>query len=519
MTVVRPVRRCSSRLRRSSAGALIAVALAACGTTVPGAGSASAGLTSSDGTALSGPASGAAAAGSAPGTVPGSTAGSRAATAPGASGQVGAGSSGAGSSGAGGASAEQPRSTADTVELGITVPYDNTGGSNYGFKGVGKPDVHGYAKAVIDSINRSGGVLGRKIVGVYAKEAETDIVDNPDGTAQATCTAFTQDAHVAFAVVLDPIADDSPNFYQCMKNARTPFISDGAYAQTQSSYAGFAPYLHILRNAALDHLAPVLTSRLKTRGYFEGWDPLTSGPGTLPVTFGLLLVNRPSSASASRELAAALKRVGVDSAITYTYADPNSQGVAAALQTAAEAAVHFKADGVTHMFADTEGALQAFASAAAAQNYFPRYAVDTMNDLQGLAANVPASELKGAMGVGWDPVDDTGAVPGTAAAADCLALMKHAGLDPAADGSVSIALAICDEIQIFAAGARAGGGFGASQLAAGLAKAGATVATALTLRGALSPTRLDNVGAVKDIAFSSSCSCWAYSSSQLIAVN
>jgi hypothetical protein len=405
--------------------------------------------------------------------------------------------------------------TRQQVFFGLNTVNDANSASSYGFKAVSTGDTKAMAEAVVAEINREGGVLGRRVVGIYHDEHIADIFSNPAQNSQSTCAAFTQDHRVAMAFVIDPLGDDTDVFYQCMSKGKTPFITAGAYPQTRSSLQRFAPYVHVLQ-PVFDSFAPTFVTRLKAMGYFAGWDTLNGAAGPGPAKIGLLHVNIPGSQTAFATLAAALKKEGSSDVTEASYADPTTQGTGQAVAEAGQAALRFKTLGITHVITDTEGALAAFANAAQSQQYHPRYGVHSALGLHTAQANAPAAQFVGALGVGYVPASDVATATGTPAANRCLDIMRRAGVSVSAqDASLGAALAVCDYLRLFVAAARAGGGLDAQHLTAGLAKAGSQVPSAFTFQGALSETRPDNIGAVRDVAYEAGCSCFAYRSKAL----
>ena len=124
------------------------------------------------------------------------------------------------------------------------------------------------------------------------------------------------------------------------------------------------------------------------------------------------------------------------------------------------------------------------------------------------------------MGVGWAPVADVGTVGNSPTAAYCLSVLRAANIRPTADdNSLMTALLMCDQIRLFVAAAKAGGGLDSARINAGLNAVGNSHPLASSFKGAFSASRIDNVGAVRDIEFKQNCGCFAYRSNQLYHVN
>jgi hypothetical protein len=155
-------------------------------------------------------------------------------------------------------------------------------------------------------------------------------------------------------------------------------------------------------------------------------------------------------------------------------------------------------------------AVNNFMVVAEQQRYRPRYGVQSLMQLTGAAELVPKEQLVGALGAGWQPIFDVGRPEG-AAAATCLRNLARRGVNYSGQAQATqIALIICDSARVISQALNAGGGLSTAALATGLGRAGPSLQPALTFRSAFSATRVDVVGAVRDIGYRTSCSCFAY---------
>ena len=386
-----------------------------------------------------------------------------------------------------------------------------------GTKNLDFGDMKADAEAVIAEINAQGGILGRTVVGVYHDEDVSQATTNPASNAQRTCTAFTQDAHVFAAVVNDTAGDDNDNFYRCMAKADTPFLTSADWIQDTKRLRQYHGYLYSMQGPDWDLFAPVFVQRLVAEKYFSAWNTTAGAPGTAPTKLGLLFPDTDAGRRISAVVARLCAARGVK-VVTYLFADGTTQGVAAWETSIQNAVLQFSGKGVTHVMADASS-VTVFATAAENQHYRPRYAVQTLNELEGAAATAPAVQFNGSLGVGWGPTQETGKSEGEAAAS-CMRAMAKRGLNYSGNGSATtVALVTCDDVRLIAAALNAAGAISTSALAVGLSKVGPTFPPASTFKSGFSSSRADFIGAVRDLGFNSSCTCFRYLSSKLWQVS
>ena len=400
----------------------------------------------------------------------------------------------------------------------VYIGFNTINNADMFFKAVGAGDVSfgdmkANAEAVLAEINARGGVLGRKVVGVYHDEDVTEAMSNPAANAEATCAAFTQDTKVVAAVINNGF-DDTEAFYTCMAEADTPFFTGIDNFIDQKLVDQYRGYLHSSFGPTADVFAPIFIRRLAAIGYFSPWNTAIGGPGSGAVKQGLLFPDTPSG----HRIAALFARlVGSQrlSSQTYFYSPTDVSSGAAAINSAV---LKFRNDGVTHVMAP-QPAINQFMLTAEQQHYRPRYGVQSLMQLTAAAEIVPKEQLVGAVGVGWQPIFDVGRSEG-AAAASCLQQMARRGINYSGQPQATqIALIICDAARIISKALNAGGGLSTQALAQGLAKVGPTFQPALTFRSGYSATRADVVGAVRDIGYRTSCSCFTYLAARLWTIS
>jgi ABC-type branched-subunit amino acid transport system substrate-binding protein len=490
------------------AGVLVAAALlsAACGTTVPLADSQ---VVGAGGTGLgAGPATGpndGLGAGD-PGAPAGLPIGSGGTAGP-AAGSVERGTT----TGAGGGPSARPDGAAPTtrapggpvargpIRLGAVTA---TGAARYqqtlGVSGA-TGDQIALTRAVVDHINARGGIGGRRIdLLVYDVDAAA-FSANASTTMQEACTYFTQDNEVSAVASLVALVPES--FYACLAKARLPVVtvSEGSSADLfarypDSLYAPSAPNYTRLLADSVDAL------------WEAGW--LTAGSRVGVVGYD----TRNSRDVVDKGLVPALKRRGLTLAADLFTSDDTS-----AASEYNGGVLKFKTQGVDRVFFAPGGQPYYFALAASSQDYRPRYALGSLEYPTTLAANLPAEQLSGAMGLGWSPYFDlpssAWASVSTPGIAECRTAMASARQDFSSGTTLGIASWICDEWFFLRDVLASAGGTDAQSFRRAAEALGEAFRPASTFRTRLSPGRThDGAAAYRLVAFDDSCECFRYTS-------
>jgi len=368
-------------------------------------------------------------------------------------------------------------------------------------------------KAVVADINHRGGILGRTVVPLFHDIATANLEADPSSQAQATCTAFTQDAHVV-AVVNIVAGIDLPTFYSCLAQHDTPLISAGFVPADDTLFNSYAPHLYKLTAASFTQLTPVWLARLTAMGYFHGWNTTAGGPGASATKLGLLYPSQQPQQRIFADIKRRLVAAGYTVAKEYQYDASSLNNESASMSNAV---LQMRNAGVTHVLS-SESDVLLFMTAADSQHYRPRYALTSYHapavQLQG---TVPNSQLVGSMGVGWLPVTDVdaGHNPGPVSGGEtsCRKLMHNAGQDSSSASAEIVEFAICDAVRLTASAVNLSKNPTSSGLHAGLAQLGSGFASALTWRNGLAADRYDVPGTVREFAFSGNA--YAYVSSKV----
>jgi hypothetical protein len=513
-------------IRSSVVVAVLCLTCAACGTTVDlsraGQGGATGGVVAGSDGGLTQGSGAATTATTAAGSTAGATTGAAPTAAPGAS--VGNGGSSAPTP-AGGAAAQPGAASSpagpsgpkagrgfDEKNVYIGIPTSDDQQTALGAAGVKTQpgDWENDTRAVVKDINSHGGILGRTVVPVFHDSHYASFLSNPSLEAQSVCTDLTQDHPVLAVANVNQFLDIIP-FYSCLAHADTPIVSSGLSFVDKQFGSDYAPYLQSVGSPDWTRFVPVFMDRLVAQNYFAGWDTLNGAPGSAPVKVGLLFQSAQPTIRVFNAISAAMTARGF-AVETYNYAPGSTQDVFTAT---ANAEFKFHADGVTHVLTDTP-VLFAFAQAAEQQHYRPRYALQSIMKPAGSESNMPAAQMNGALGAGWQPTDDVDKPSATdTEAAQCLNDFKQQGLDySAAPDALGYALGFCDTLRLIAAAYNTAGGFTSAAFGSSFAKGAATFAPSVTFRVDFS-SGAGGVAAVRDIGFDPGCTCLVYKSAPI----
>jgi hypothetical protein len=395
--------------------------------------------------------------------------------------------------------------------------YQNAPAANaaLGAKGIDTGDPAAGARLLIDWINKTGGVAGRRLVPLFYG------VDPQSATpyaaeAQAECTAFTQD-HKVFAVVDGTPALDAR---ACLgqhgvADFRGPLLTTTLAANEIDAYA-----------STLDRAYTALVPALVKEGWFHGWNRVTGQPGAGRAKVGIVTPDsNGANSSIDHVLIPALRAAGYapDPADVIRIAEPGGFSDDGATVAAIDNAVlKLNADGVSHVILnDGNGSLSLlFNNYAYSQRYFPRYGGTSGNGWQALlgAGDIQAQTLHGAMGIGWQPLldvpygrsDGDGSYP-NAARRYCFDAFKRGGM-PHTDATTAVGQAEgCDVLFLLPAVFRAYHGAVTLQtLVARLDALATSYPLASGFSSRFAADQHDGNGAYATMQFTTSCSCIQY---------
>jgi ABC-type branched-subunit amino acid transport system substrate-binding protein len=482
-------------------------ALAACGTTLPNVGS----LGTATDTAVLGPSLDGVGPSPRPGTaVPGAAStgapgtGGTAISGPRSAAPQPPGTGVAGGPRTSGRPADVPGVTSTTVKLG--VEYISTAelgafASAAGVKAVGRTDMLKAYQAAAAAVNAAGGVAGGRKLVIVPRQRSTS--ESNAQAAQTTCSAFTDDDRVLLANLF--YSQGSPAV-PCLTSKGVVAIGGATVeAGSQLDFQRFGGRYMSPGTAETITAARAYVQALVRQGFLAKGNKI-----------GLLWFDFPDFRVAKdRGLVPALKTAGLSLTSEYrgTYSGSASElgSIAAQMQSAA---LQFGSAGVDRVLTlDYQGTLQYFfMNNAQSQQYHPRYGLATWSDAEFLRANAPAAQLAGSTGIGWMPGYDLAVsqLPLDESRKRCLQVMKSAQMPPLeAQTDTLIQLRACEEVFFVQKLLNT-----ATDLSpTGLATAAASLGNQPSYSGfaqSFGMSKLWGAAAYRDLAFDSSCSCFAY---------
>ena len=489
------------RARRAPVLVLLAIALAACGSTVQ------TGSLAGGGDVVAGPGDGLA--------VPTTGAGATPATAGPGLGPVGTGGAPTGPglptpTAPGTSAGPGPGVTAGGVDrrpvsVGIIYTYNDDAGVDNGNTFTPRTAFEG----IVNAWNARGGMAGRRIVPIHVELNSTSTTISSD--LQAACETFTQDNHVAFVLSATGIYFES--FAQCLSQASTPMIM-GDYPLGDDDALMGAPNVVAGSTVTVDTRLRVLLERLVAAGRMK--------PGT--DLLGIVIEGCAYNERAyARTVVPVARRLGLRLAEPYTSRCFEGVGDLGGLASDMQGAVlRFGTSGVTQVVfvSGTEAnLLLLFATAAETQGFHPRYGITSAAAPAIQEENTPGGQLANAAGLGWLPALDSTRTSGQASAVQrrCLNdLRTGSGVTPQSPADRVYAYSACDTVSLGDAVLRVTrGATGMAQVIGAVHALGRSFAGAATYAGAtdFSDGRRTGPAQARLFAWSTGCGCFDYTGS------
>lgn len=299
--------------------------------------------------------------------------------------------------------ADAPGVTATSIRFGITYIADASQLSSIGAR-TPQTDAQGrsseelmraFGDALMTWINSHGGIGGRRLLlnyyGINLFEGSFASQE------QAACSHFTEDVPVAavFAYYsLQSLAQPA-----CFAKHRVTLFDEGiGVSADREVFKQFAPYFYrptMLNLSQYDHVVGAwMRSGLLRRGD----------------TVGVLRYDFPQQRRAARLVQAELRRAQIPVKAEFVYSYPGDSGsfLTVGAQESSSAVLKFRSQGVNRvLFLDAQVAVPfLFTPAAESQHYRPRYGLTSLNGLAFQAANDSPQQLAGSVGVGWNMLGD-----------------------------------------------------------------------------------------------------------------
>ena len=361
--------------------------------------------------------------------------------------------------------------------------------------------------AVINGINKAGGLHGRRIVPVYA---DTDTASTSwESDYSAACSTFTEDNHVD--VVLGSSFAYFASFEQCLAKAGIPHLSNSSNVADNGELGRF-PLFRAL-------IVPTIDKRSLAK--LQG--AISSGFLTPSNKLGVITDSCPGSQRAWQTVVEpflAQHRIAVAGMADEGCADGYNGSFSGAGAAVSNAILTFRSRGVdriTFITVSETGTMLAMSAAASSQQYYPGWILSSLAGTALLQGQAPADQLENTRVYGWLPSQDVSPSlydPPNAAQRRCYGYLKASGIKPVSAADYSYAQSICEALFAYeTALGRTGGGITGSAVVAALDGVGTAFQSVFDLQGAalFSASRRNDVPRLyRQAAWKDSCSCFAY---------
>jgi ABC-type branched-subunit amino acid transport system substrate-binding protein len=396
----------------------------------------------------------------------------------------------------------KPKPVADRTPIVVAAVYSDKADiertyAQYGGS-AGAVDAGPAARAVVDSINAAGGVGGHPLqlrtIPIVTGRRSYDEID------ASVCAELGQSPRpVAVVGRQGPLP-------KCAAAGGSVYIVGSTVAEDSDFMAGHARSYFNPAGPAVDRVPSFLVPELQTAGFFDGNQRV-----------GLVWSQVAGSRTGARATEAALQQAGVAVVAKKELMEPRSVTDAAlTIAQMTTAALQFHAKKVTRMILVDAGGVftEFFMRAADAQKFTPQWALTTQNGPAELARTAPLRQLRGAVGVGWQPVVDVlGAEEGAASARaqECDAIFARAGVDPGIRGvnGQGVTYTVCDGLLLLREALRTSTTFTPAAVGDAIAALGSRYTSALSFATDFS-ARNDGLAGYRRLRFDAGCRCFAY---------
>jgi ABC-type branched-subunit amino acid transport system substrate-binding protein len=454
----------------------------------------------------------------APGSVPGSAGATGAAA-------VAGGAGGPGASGGGANSPlNGPGVSSTAVRIGfVYVTEQNAANQLFGASVPSPGNTQSEAAAMVDYVNRHGGIAGRQIQPVYLPFSNAQ-ADRDPNIAEEMCKSFTEDYHV-FAVIGGGGPPDSDAANACYAQAGTLNFDNGQATPDLTFLRQTSPYIWMPEAAALDRNMRWLVAGLQSRGFFTQ---------TPTYKLGVVIAQDAVNERVWQQVTLpALQAAGISNPSTFEVPHDSLDDTA---NTMKQAVIHFQTTGVTNVIfqgggADGSGSYALlFMLSAESQHYNPRYGLSSDDGPVSLTGNVPQDQFKGpggpALSIGDDPTLDTDDAhyrpwPSTADEKTCAAIQSAAGNSFSSREAAIAATSYCDAVFDLQESARplTGGPLNAQLWANQEMQAGSHLYNATLYQRYVGPGHWDGAGGYRLLHAVQNCegsnACFVYDNSTL----
>jgi hypothetical protein len=331
-----------------------------------------------------------------------------------------------------------PGITASTIKVGFvySAELESVTGT------ADRPD----AQALVEGLNREGGIAGRKVEVVWHDWPMTS-AQTIEQRHQEICAAFTEDNKV-FAV--DPYWIPTENLTGCLtaRDAMTvyPAGSGSQLSFDAVSFQKYPTHLWTLVTPTPDRLAKPFVGMLKDSGY------LNAAPGAIgPTKIGVLVKSpAPNRRGYEKGFVPALKAAGHNVAdVAFLDQATTVDELARSEAQVQNTVVRFRSEQITHVVMwDVHGFVHAdtFLKYAEQQRYRPKYAFNSTAGPQGTDATSgtdTSEQLHNSVYFSWFPYVDTLVAEPSERTKTCYRWLKEGGRPVPAPPAAGNALGKC----------------------------------------------------------------------------
>ena len=390
-----------------------------------------------------------------------------------------------------------PGVSATSVRIGF-VHITNTQAANQAF-GVNVPnpgDGQAEEQALVDYINKNGGLGGRTILPEYVAVDNAKAESDPNGGV-TVCKEMVG-LHV-FAVVAGGGAPDGTDADVCYAQNGIINLDASDSGQSLAFLKQASPYIWMNQAVALDRGMRWEVSGLQSRGFFS------SAP---TYKLGVVVAQDPMNDDIFNQVTLpAIHAAGASSVDKFDVPHTTISDIA---NTMKQAVVHFQADGVTNvMFQGGANYGQGsyallFMVDAESQHYNPRYGLSSDDAPIAQTTNVPQDQFQDAHGqpalvVGWEGGADTDDQhylpwPSTPAEKQCASIEGKAGNNFSSRQAALAIIAFCGDMFELQQGAQGLSTLNAQLWGNHVMQLGATVDNGLMYKAFVGPDHWDAAG-------------------------
>ena len=397
--------------------------------------------------------------------------------------------------------------TAKTILIGVETAKDINAATAAVGASTQNPEEGAVAQAVIDYVNKHGGIAGRQVKVVYREKDTTQ--GSWEVHAAATCSAFTEDAHVFAAI--DSSVGGNDALASCLAQRGVPLIETDFWPFDAEAYRRLGHFLYQPSRMAPDRAMAVYVDGLASLGYFD------NGAKVGLIGFDAAPFQRMTAAMKSRlayhHLSLADERTTITPHGVSDFGELGAQ--------ISNAIISFRSHGVDHvLFSEYAGELPfLFLKAADAQGFHPRYGFNSMNRSNTQAGQGPAS-MEGALNVGWLPTDDAGSTKEYRGGAyqTCMQAARDGGITGSPSGQRLYVSIFCDALLFLKAGLEKATALTPAGFEDGVGRLGRSYDSPATYATNFFPGRHDGAAAVRYTKYDAGCECMVYANDRVDAV-